>query len=48
MDLVSKVMSDFFLTSCKGSGMAEKSYPSPGSGAAAGRSYPTSEVRGRG
>ena len=30
-----------------GAGTAEKSYPSLRSGAAAGRSYPTSEVRGR-
>ena len=33
---------------CNGAGTAEKSYPSPRSGAAAGRSYPTSEVRGGG
>ena len=33
---------------CDGAGMAEKSYPSPGSGAAAERSYPASEVRGGG
>ena len=32
---------------CNGAGTAEKSYPNPRSGAAAGRSYPTSEVRGR-
>ena len=31
-----------------GAGTAEKSYPSPRSGAAAGRSYPTYEVRGGG
>ena len=31
---------------CDGAGTAEKSYPSPRSGAAAERSYPTSEVRG--
>ena len=33
---------------CDGAGTAERSYPSPRSGAAAGRSYPTSEVRGSG
>ena len=33
---------------CDGAGTAEKSYPSPRSGAAAGRSYPRSEVRGGG
>ena len=33
---------------CDGAGTAEKSYPSPRSGAAARRSYPTSEVRGGG
>ena len=33
---------------CNGAGTAEKSYPSPRSGAAARRSYPTSEVRGSG
>ena len=32
----------------KGTGTAEKSYPSPRSGVAAERSYPTSEVRGSG
>ena len=31
---------------CNGAGTAERSYPSPRSGMAAGRSYPTSEVRG--
>ena len=31
---------------CNGAGTVEKSYPSPRSGAAAGRSYPTSEVWG--
>ena len=31
---------------CNGTGMAEKSYPSPRSGAAARRSYPTPEARG--
>ena len=33
---------------CDGAGMAEKSYPSPRSWAAAKRSYPTSEVKGSG
>ena len=33
---------------CDGLGTAEKSYPSPRSGAAARRSYPVSEVRGSG
>jgi len=33
---------------CNGAGTAEKSYTSPRSGAAARRSYPTSEVRGVG
>ena len=33
---------------CDGAGTAERSYPSPRSGAAAGRSYPASEVRGGG
>ena len=33
---------------CDGAGTAEKSYPSPRSGAAAERSYPASEVRGGG
>ena len=33
---------------CNGTGTAEKSYPSPRSGAEAGRSYPTTEVRGGG
>ena len=33
---------------CDGTGMAERSYPSPRSGAAAKRSYPTSEARGGG
>ena len=33
---------------CKGTGTAEKSFPSPRSGVAAERSYPTSEVRGSG
>ena len=33
---------------CDGTGTAERSYPSPGSGAAAGRSYPTPEARGGG
>ena len=33
---------------CNGAGTAEKSYPSPRSGAVARRSYPTSEVRGGG
>ena len=32
---------------CDSVGTAEKSYPNPRSGAAARRSYPTSEVRGR-
>ena len=33
---------------CNGAGTTEKrSYPSPRSGAAAGRSYPTPEARGR-
>ena len=31
---------------CKGIGTAEKTYPSPRSGAVAWKSYPTSEVRG--
>ena len=31
---------------CDGAGTAEKSYPSPRSGAAAERSYPTPEARG--
>ena len=31
---------------CDGAGMAERSYPSLRSGAAAGRNYPMSEVRG--
>ena len=31
---------------CDGTGTDEKSYPSPSSGVAAGRSYPTSKVRG--
>ena len=31
---------------CNGAGTAEKSYPSPRSGAAAERTYSTSEVRG--
>ena len=31
---------------CNGAGTAEKSYPSPRSGAAAGRSYPMPEARG--
>ena len=31
---------------CNGTGTAKKSYPSPRSGVAAGRSYPASEVRG--
>ena len=31
---------------CNGAGMAERSYPSPRSGAAAGRSYPTPKARG--
>ena len=33
---------------CNGAGTAKKSYPSPRSGAAAGRSYPTPEARGGG
>ena len=33
---------------CNGARTAEKSYPSPRSGAAAGRSYPKSEARGGG
>ena len=33
---------------CNSAGTAEKSYPNPRSGAAARRSYLTSEVRGRG
>ena len=33
---------------CNGTGTAEKSYPSPRSGAAARRSYPASEVRAGG
>ena len=33
---------------CNGTGMAEKSYPSPRSGAAVERSYPTPEARGGG
>ena len=33
---------------CDSAGMAEKSYPSPRSGVAARRSYPTSEARGGG
>ena len=33
---------------CDGAGTAEKSYPSPRSGAEAERSYPESEVRGGG
>ena len=33
---------------CDGAGMAEKSYPSPRSWAAAKRSYPTSKVKGSG
>ena len=33
---------------CDGAGMAEKSYPSPRPGVAAGRSNPTPEARGSG
>ena len=33
---------------CDGTGMAERSYPSPRSEAVAERSYPTSEARGGG
>ena len=33
---------------CEGAGTAKRSYPSPRSGAAAKRRYPTNEVRGSG
>ena len=33
---------------CDGTGATERSYPHPRSGAVAGRSYPTLEVRGSG